>query len=431
MPKANAVCAIDVGSSKIVGVLAKVDAAAKTPYEVLAGSRIDCRGIRGGVVVNIPETARAIMRAVEQCEEQARSQELAPITELVLAVRGAHIQSFNNKGAFNIARTDKEITPADVDSVLNIAHAVQLSQDREVLHVVAQDFWVDRQKGVLNPVGMEGSLLEVDVHILTAISSHLNNISKAVGQAGFKANRLVYGMLALGECVVTDEEKQQGCLLMDVGGQTLGIGVYLEGTLRYSKELPVGSDFITRDLAYAMRTSVIHADRLKEEHGACLSSLVTLDEEVEFPAIDGREMRRAKKKQILEIVQPRVEEIFAMAAKDLEAAGWLDAIVPGGAILVGGGSRLRGLAEASQELFGVPSRLGLPQIGDALAPEEFLNNPTFTTALSLLHFVQHPPLWGEKANGKRRRSLDNGMLGAKSRNGLTRKMQSFFEEIFS
>ncbi|MBI4669211.1 MAG: cell division protein FtsA, partial [Elusimicrobia bacterium] len=399
MSKANTLCALDVGSSKIAAILAREDLV-KSNIQVLTGAQVPCHGLKGGVVVSIPETARSIAQAVELCEERVKDADMAPVDELLLTVRGNHIQSFNNKGAFNIARTDKEITAADVESVLNIAHAVPMSPDREVLHVIAQDFWVDRQKGVPNPVGMEGSLLEADVHILTATASHLNNIIKAVAQAGFRANRLAYGLFALGEAVVTPEEKEQGCLLLDLGGQTLGLGVYSEGSLRHSKELSVGSDALTRDLAYALRTSLLSAQRLKEEHGACLTNLVSSDEEVEYHGIDGREVRRAKKRAIIEILQPRLEEIFVMIQKDLETSGLLEVIVPGGVIVTGGGSQLRGIIEASTELLNVPSRLGLPQLEGIMTPADIASNPSYATVLALVRFAHQPPLWHDKTNGR-------------------------------
>ncbi len=429
MAKHNTLCALDVGSSQINAVLAKRDLL-NNKIEVLSTSQVVCRGLRGGVVVNIPETAKSITQTIELCEEKVRAADLAPVNSVILGVRGNHFASFNNKGAYNIARTDKEITATDVESVLEIAKAVPISQDREVLHAIAQDFWVDRQKGVPNPVGMEGSLLEVDVHILTGTSSHLNNVVKSVNQAGFRVEQTIYGLFALADTVVTPEEKQQGCLLVDLGGETLGIGVFSEGSLCYSKEIGLGSDSISRDLAYALRTSLINANRLKEEHGACLSSLVEPEEEVEFYGIDGRETRRVKKKTIVEIIQPRVEEIVTLIGKDLETAGWLEVIVPGGVIITGGGSLLRGLSDATTELLGVPSRLGLPQIESLEASGDYLTNPAFATAVSLLHYSQHPPLWGVSANGKSRLGLDLG-IGRKSRNGVGRRVQNFFEELFS
>ncbi|MEK7287884.1 MAG: cell division protein FtsA [Elusimicrobiota bacterium] len=427
--KSRTICALDIGSTKVAAVLA-VQESAGAKLNVAAASEAICRGLRGGVVVNIPETVRSIAQAIELCEDRVQGGEFEAVEEVLIALRGSHIQSFNNKGALNIARTDKEITTSDVGNVLDIAQAVPMSQDREVLHVIPQDFWVDRQKGVPNPVGMEGSLLEADVHILTATSSHVSNVVKAVAQAGFRVSRTVYGLFALGEVAVTQEEKEQGCLLMDLGAQTLGLGVYSEGTLRHSKEMPMaGADLITRDLAYALRTSLASAERIKHEQGACLTSLISSDDDVEYQGIDGREIRRVKPRTIIEIVQPRVEEIFALVAKELEASGWLEVIVPGGVILAGGGSQMRGIVEASMELLGVPSRLGLPQLDAVMAPNEILGNPAYATALSLLRFVHHPPLWVEKINGKGRLGFDFGR--GRSKNGLTRKLQHFLEELFS
>lgn len=426
--KTNIVGAVDVGSAKVVSVLGRIDPATGA-LKILAASDVACRGVRGGVVVNIPETARSMAQAIEICEEKAQLKEVFDLQGVVVGARGNHLQSFNNKGAYNIARTDKEITPTDVESVLEIAQAVPISHDREVLHALPQDFWVDRQKGVPNPVGMEGALLEVDVHILTATSSHLNNLTKAVNQAGWRVQQIIYGLFALGETVVTMEEREQGCLLLDLGGQTLAMGVYSEGSLRYSKELPLGMDVLTRDLAYYMRTSLASAGRLKEAHGACLSSLVTPEEDVEYCGIDGREVRRIQKKTLVEIIQPRIEEMFGLIHKELEAAGWLEVIVPGGVILTGGGSLLRGLTEASMELLGVPSRLGLPQIEDFEAPNEIALNPTYATAISALHFMRRPPFWGDRAFGSARSLEVNG--GRKPASQVGRKLRNFFEELFS
>ncbi|MEK6544279.1 MAG: cell division protein FtsA [Elusimicrobiota bacterium] len=429
MGKQNLICALDIGSSKLVAILGRIDPATGA-LSVVGSSEVNCRGARGGVVVNIPEAARAITQAVELCEEKLQDKDSDAIDNVIVMARGNHLQSFNNKGAYNIARTDKEITSGDVDSVLEIAQAVPISHDREVLHAMPQDFWVDRQKGVPNPVGMEGSLLEVDVHILTATSSHLNNLTKAVNQAGFRTQQIIYGIFALGETVVTMEEREQGCLLIDFGGEAISLGVYSEGSLRYSKEIHMGMDTLTRDLAYYMRTSLSHAGRIKEQHGACLTSLVTADEDIEYFGIDGREIKRIKKKTLVEVIQPRVEEMFTLIHKDLETAGWLDTIVPGGIILTGGGSLLRGLTEASMELMGVPSRLGLPQLEDFESPNEIVLNPTYATAIAGLHFFRRPPLWGDRSFSGGRGSTD-AIIGRKSRNGVGRKIRDFIEELFS
>lgn len=190
-----------------------------------------------------------------------------------------------------------------------------------------------------------------------------------------------------------------------------------------------GADLVTKDLAHALRTSFASAQRIKHEYGACLMSLAASDEDVEYPGLDGREIRRVKPKTIVDFIQPRVEEIFALVAKELETSGWLESIVPGGVILSGGGSQLRGTVEACMELLGVPARLGLPQFETVASPSEILSSPAYSTALSLLRFVHHPPLWVEKINGKGRFGLEFGH--GRSKSGLSRRLQNFFEELFS
>ncbi|MFA6004751.1 MAG: cell division protein FtsA, partial [Elusimicrobiota bacterium] len=262
MAKPDVIAGLDMGSGRVTCLLGAPEPEAGR-MRILGGASVACRGINGGVVVNIQETKSAVSQAVEEAEAAAG----VTVGGLFLGVRGTHLQSFNNKGAFNIARTDREITAEDVHSVVANAKAIPLSSDREILHVVPQSFSLDRQRGVPNPVGMEGSLLEVDVHIVTASSAHLNNVMKAVAQAGFEVQELIYGLLATGDQLVTPEEKELGSLLVDIGGQSVSLGVYSEGSIRYSKEIGIGSDFITRDLAVGLRTSMATAERLKIAHG--------------------------------------------------------------------------------------------------------------------------------------------------------------------
>lgn len=377
MTKPDIVAGLDMGSGRITCVLAAHDPGIQS-IRVLSGASVPCRGLKGGVVVNISETARSITQAMEEAEEKAKE----VVGEVYLGVRGAHLQSFNNRGAYNIARTDKEITAEDVANVIENAKAIPISSDREILHVIPQGFSLDRQRGVPNPVGMEGSLLEVEVHIVTASSSHLNNLIKAVSQAGFRVVEPIYGLLALGEVVVTPEEKDLGCLLIDVGGQTVSIGIYFEGSIRFSKEIPMGSDFITRDLAYGLRTSLVTAQNVKEKHGAALSSLLEADEQISVQGLDGRTMHDVKTHALLDYIQPRVEEIFAKVREEVQNSSYAD--LPGGGVLTGGGALLRGMPEAAEQIMELQQvRAGLVSREFVTCDEEYLN-PVYGTALGLV-----------------------------------------------
>lgn len=385
--KQELVAGLDVGSGRITCLIGSPDAATGS-VKVLGGASVACRGVKGGVVINILEAAAAATRAVEEAEAAVG----ATVSQVWLGVRGSHLQSFNNRGAFNIARTDREITAADVDSVVGSAKAIPLSSDREILHVVPQGFSLDRQRGVPHPVGMEASLLEVDVHIVTASSAHLNNIMKTVGQAGFQVVEPVYGLLAAGELLVTQEEKELGSVLIDLGGQSLSIGVYCEGAIKYSKEIPIGSDFITRDLAVGLKTSIATADRIKIEHGIAHPSLLNGDADVDCHGIDGRTPLKIKTSTMMSIILPRVEEIFSVVAEDLQNSSYADVVAPGGAILTGGGSLMRGTAEAAHTILGVPVRHGVPHPDMVHSDEKWLS-PVYSTALGLLLYGA-APRWG-------------------------------------
>jgi len=379
MAKQEIMCGVDIGSSQISVVIGKVDPT-KDVLEIISGARTYCRGVNGGVVVNIGETANGIKRAIEEAEEKTDE----VIHSVYLGLRGSHIDTVNNRGVVSISRTDKEITNEDVINVIDNAKAIQISTDREIIDTVAQEFSVDRQKGVHDPTGMEGNYLEVYVHIVTASRTHLNNIYKAVAQAGFSVIEPIYGLLAVGEVVVSDEEKELGCLLIDLGGQTTGLAVYSENSIRFSKELQIGSDLITRDISYALRTSIVNAREIKERYGVVSPSMVDKDEEIEFTGVDGRTMRKTCVKFLSEIIAPRVEEIFEKINEVIQDANFSDVIVPGGVIITGGGSLLEGIVKASEQVLGVSSRIGICQ--GVKGPQEIVSNPSFATAIGLLKY---------------------------------------------
>src|SRR6185295_1751264 len=306
MAKTDIIAGLDIGSAQVACVIGRRDAQTGQ-IEVLSGSRSACPGgLKGGVVINIDETARAVTRICEEAEDVAKEM----VKDLTIAIRGSHLQTFNNHGALNIARTDKEITAEDVEKAIESAQAVHMSADREIIHTIPQGFTLDRQQGVPNPVGMEGSLLEVDVHIVTASRSHLNNIFKAINTAGFSVTEPIYGLLGAGEVVVTQEERDLGCLLIDIGGQTADLAVYFDGSTHFTEKLPIGADAITRDLAYGLRTSLSQAQQIKENFGVAMTNLLeATDNEVSFTAMDGRTFRKVNRRALIDMVEPRVEEI--------------------------------------------------------------------------------------------------------------------------
>jgi cell division protein FtsA len=381
MAKAEIVAGIDLGSHQITCVIAERDFSIEA-VNVKGASRQPCRGLKGGVVINIDETALAVTRAVEEAEKMAG----AAVRSVVIGLRGPHVQTFNHHGAINIARTDKEITAEDVSQVIEATKAVPISADREIIHVIPQDFVLDRQDGVPNPVGMEGSLLEVEVHIVTASTNHLNNIWRTISNAGFQVEEPIYGLLAVADAVVTEEEKELGCVLVDIGGQTTGLAVYTEGRVRFTKELAVGSDTITFDLSHGLRASQAQARVVKERHGAASREFAANghDEEIVYTGVDGRTPRRVKRAVLYDYISPRVEEIFSMVGAELQNSGFIEGVGAGGMILTGGGSQLNGLVPAVEQILEIPARLGLVQ--GAAGTVEILNDPSYATAIGLLTY---------------------------------------------
>lgn len=378
MAKSDVIAGLDMGSNKITCVIAAHDPQTDR-IRIISGSSVPCKGIKGGVVVDIPDASNAVRAAIEEAEEKADE----IVGEVYAGIRGYHIDSFNNKGAYNIARSDKEITTEDVSSVIENAKAIKISPDREILHILPQGFSLDKQKGVPNPVGMEGSLLEVNVHIVLSASSHLNNLVKAIFQAGFRVAEPVYNLLGLGEIVVTPEEKDLGCLLVDIGGQTTSIGIYYDGNLVFSKEIPIGGDYITRDIAYGLGTTMRNAMEIKEKYGAVISNLVDDDETIAVSSLDQRTSKEVKPRELLEYIQPRVEEIFSKVALALQTSGYSD-LCRSGAILTGGCSNMKGMSEACQQVLELnQARSGYPNAEIVQCPAQYLNQ-TYMTAIGLV-----------------------------------------------
>ncbi len=409
MPKAVIEAGIDIGSSQVVAIIGTRDE--ETGHVTVMGAgKSPCRGIKGGVVVNIPEARGAIERAVNEAEEVSGQ----TVQKLLVGVRGSHIETFNHRGAITISRTDKEITAEDLEHVITNAKAIQLSADREILHTLPQDFSVDKQSGVMVPVGMEGSHLAVDVHIAVASSSHISNIVKAINLAGFECSDLVYGAFAVGDCVVSEEEKDLGVALIDLGGQTSNLEVYVDGSVRFTKELPIGGELITKDLSYGLKTSFSAAQELKEKHGLSMCSLLNGDSNMnlQFVAVDGRNQKEVPKRTLVEIIQSRLEEVFELLHQELQKSNYAE-IIPGGIVLTGGSSKLPGIDKAAEEIFGMTVHLGVPIAVDG--PQEIVFDPTYSTAIGLLKY-KHVGEW----------TRNHRAIGA---NSFMKKFRSWVDEI--
>lgn len=377
MPKEEIITGLDIGSNQVCCVMGKRSEETGA-FEIIGGAKLLCRGVKGGVVINLQETSYAVAKVIEEVEEQTKE----TVRQIYLGLRGNHIESVNARGAINISRTDKEITAEDVAGAVDNAKTIRLSTDREILHTIPQEFSLDHQRGVPNPVGMEGTFLEVDVHILIASTSHLSNIYKAIAQAGFEILEPIYGLMAVGDLVVTQEEKELGCLLIDMGGMTTGVSIYTEGSVKFSKELQIGADFITRDISHSLRTSLATAQSIKEKYGVAMRNVLKTDTKFDYTGVDGRSIRPCTQRQLVDIIQPRLDQMFVAMEQEIKSSNLYDTIIPGGVILTGGGSRLEGMVSAAEQALSCSARIGLPQ--DIAGPDEIISNSTYATAIGLL-----------------------------------------------
>jgi len=380
MSKRITIAGLDIGSGKITGVIAFKDLDTNT-LKIEAQRTVECKGLKGGVVVDINKTSEGISHVMQELENACNKE----IDNLFVAVRGSHLESFTNHGAYNVSRIDREITSEDVNFAIENAKSVPVKNDNDIIHIIPQSFSIDKQGGISNPEGMEGSLLEVDVHITTGSSTHLNNLIKAIERAGYKSDETIYSLVALGDCVLTQEEKDLGALIIDMGGETMSVGLYFDGGLRFSKDIPYGCDLITRDIAYGLHTSRSDAKRIKEEFAVAHPSFLGEEEDIKIEGLDGKSENDIKKTFLLDIVQPRVEELFTEVGKCLDRSGYNE--VPAIGIITGGGSLMPGVKEMCSQILGFKEvRCASVQRDLIITEEEFLH-PSYSTAVSLIIYA--------------------------------------------
>ncbi|MFA5859209.1 MAG: cell division protein FtsA [Elusimicrobiota bacterium] len=385
MPKIEYITGMDIGSRQITTVVGKFDAS-NNSLEIIAANRTHCEGIKGGLVLDIDKTSEAVRRALESIEEQIKIP--GGIIDVHVAVRGHHIQGVQDSKKIGITRTEKEITSEDVESLMQSCRSSQVSDDKEIMIIVPLDYIIDNQAGVPNPVGMEGKVLAVDVYVVTGLTAQNNNVCKSIAKAEYGHEPLTYGLLGLGKVALLPEEIDMGILLVDLGGETTEIAIYHNGGIRFTKQLDAGycSDMISNDIAYCLRCSRTEAKRLKEEYGvASESSLDDGDTEVEFASVDHREKRKVTKRALMELIKPRLEEIFEEIKKEVALSSMMNDI-PHGVVLTGGGSKLKGIEKVAEEVLEVPhARPG--SILSVGGNEDIIMDPAYFTAIGLLKFV--------------------------------------------
>jgi cell division protein FtsA len=369
----NLVVGLDIGTSKVVCVVSEVTPEGQ--LEVLGMGSSPSRGLRRGVVVNIESTVNAIQRALEEAELMADCK----IREVYTGIAGSHIKSFNSHGM--VAIKDKEVGQIDVDRVVETARAVNIPMDQQILHTIPQEFVVDGQEDVRDPLGMSAIRLEVKVHIVTGAVSAAQNIIKCVRRCGIDVADLVLQPLASAMAVLTEDEKDLGVCLVDIGGGTTDIAVFTDGAIRHTAVIAVAGDQVNNDIAVALRTPPKEAEDLKIQHGCALRQLADARDMIEVPGIGDRPPRTLSRQTLAEFIEPRMEELFSLVQAELRRSGFED-LLSSGIVITGGTAAMQGMVELGEEVFHMPVRLGYPRYEGGLS--EVMHNPRYATAVGLL-----------------------------------------------
>jgi cell division protein FtsA len=410
MPKRSdrsLIIGLDIGTSKVVALVG--DAGPDGTIELLGIGSQPSRGLKKGVVVNIESTVQSIQRAVEEAELMAGCE----IHSVYAGIAGSHVRSLNSHGV--VAIRDREVSQVDVEHVIDAAKAVAIPADQKILHVLPQEFIIDGQEGIRDPIGMSGVRLEAKVHIVTGAESAAQNIEKCIQRCGLEVEDVVLEQLASSFAVLTEDEKDLGVCLVDVGGGTTDIAVFGGGAIRHTAVIPIAGDQVTNDIAVSMRTPTQHAEDIKVRYACALSQLANPDESIEVPSVGDRPARRLARQTLAEIVEPRYEELYALVRDELRRSGFEEAIAAG-IVLTGGSAKMEGAIELAEEVFHVPVRLGVPQQVQGLT--EVVRNPIYATGVGLLLYGRDNAL-----PARQRRSLT-------SAKGVLDRMRSWFQGNF-
>ncbi len=365
--------ALDIGTSKIVTLVAEITA--EDTLNLIGMGSHPSRGLKKGVVVNIDSTVNAIQRSLEEAELMAD----AKIKEVVTGIAGSHIKSFNSHGM--VAIKDKEVAQYDIDRVIETARAVNIPMEQQVLHILEQEFIIDGQGGVRQPLGMSGMRLEVKVHIVTGAVSAAQNIMKCVRRCGLEVSDLMLQPLASADAVLLEDERDLGVCLVDIGGGTTDIAVFTDGAIKHTSVIPIAGDQITNDIAMALRTPTKDAEELKIAHGVALRQLASSTEMIEVPGVGDRGPRELSRQTLAEVIEPRVEELYSLIQRELRSSG-LEELLSSGIVITGGSALMKGMVELGEEVFHMPVRVGVPNYQGALA--EVVRNPRYSTGVGLL-----------------------------------------------
>lgn len=366
---------LDIGTSKVLVIVAEINSQGE--IEVVGVGHYPAKGLRKGVIADIESTVQSIQRAVEEAELMAGCQ----IYSVFVGIAGDHISSLNSHGVVGIR--DGEVSQRDIDQVISAAKAIAIPNDQHILHVLPQEFVVDGQDGIREPAGMCGVRLEAKVHMITGAVSAARNIAKCIRRCGLEVDDIILEQIASSESVLTEDERELGVCLVDIGGGTTDIAVFFDSALHYSSVIPIAGNQITNDIAVAFRTPTQSAEDIKKRHGCALAKLVEGGHNLETPSMGDRPARTLSRQNLAEVIEPRVEELLMLVQAELQRSG-LEKLLRAGIVLTGGSSRIVGMAELAEEVFHLPVRLGMPNYSGGLS--EIVRNPIYATGIGLVQF---------------------------------------------
>ncbi|NVK21013.1 MAG: cell division protein FtsA [Kangiellaceae bacterium] len=393
---------LDIGTSKVVAIVGEVGA--DDTVDIIGIGSHPSRGLKKGVVVNIESTVASIQRAIEEAELMAGCQ----IHSVYTGIAGSHIKSLNSHGI--VAIKDNEVGQSDVERVIDAAKAVAIPADQKILHVLPQEFIIDNQEGIREPVGMSGVRLEAKVHMVTGAVSAAQNITKCVARCGLETEDVILEQLASSYAVLTDDEKELGVCLIDIGGGTTDIAIFTGGAIRHTAVIPIAGDQVTNDIAVALRTPTQFAEEIKIKYACALRQLTNLEETIEVPSVGDRQPRRLSRQILADVVEPRYSELFELVHAEIRRSGF-ESIIAAGIVITGGGSKMEGVIELAEEVFHMPVRQGMPQHIKGLV--DVVKNPIYATGVGLL-------LYGKDDVGHSRERNVSGF------SSLLERMKSWF-----
>ena len=404
----NLVVGLDVGTSKIVAIVAEIGPEGE--LNVIGLGTQPSRGLKRGVVVNIEATMASIQRVLEEAELMADCR----IGAVTTGIAGSHIRSLNSSGM--VAIKEGEVVQADIDRVIETAKAIAIPNDQQILHILPQEFIIDGQDDVREPLGMSGVRLEVKVHIVTGAVSAVENIAKCVRRCGLQLNDIVLQPLASAAAVLNDDEKELGVCLMDIGGGTTDIAVFAGGAIRHTAVIPIAGDQVTNDIAMTLRTPTKEAEELKIRHGCALRQLADANDIVEVPGVGVRSPRKLSRPMLAEVIEPRIEELYTLVQSELRRSGF-EELLSSGVVITGGTSMLQGMAELGEEVFHLPCRIGIPSYVGGLA--DVVRSPRYSTAVGLLQYGRDQWMRAEAARAQ-----------VKGIGGVAERMRQWFKANF-